>query len=73
MFGRLSGSGSKSFSQLAWLLNSEIVGSVIAFEQGWIVAEHLGVSCTQSSPGTPWVARAVLTPNSDWGLATKSP
>lgn len=42
MFERLS----KSLSQLAWLLNLEIIASVIAFEQGWTVAEHLGVSCT---------------------------
>lgn len=50
MFGRLSGSESKSLSQLAQLLNLEIIASVIAFEQGWIVAEHLGVSCAQHYP-----------------------
>lgn len=37
MFGRMSGSGSKSLFQLEWLLNSEIIASAIAFEQGlWL-------------------------------------
>lgn len=45
-FGRLSGCGSESLSQLALLLNSEVIAGVIAFEHGCVVAELLGVSRT---------------------------
>lgn len=80
MFGRMSGSGSKSLFQLEWLLNSEIIASAIAFEQGlwlntWVchVPTTAADNLCESSPGSPWLPRAVLIPNSNWGLAAKSP